>query len=74
MPKVVNILTKEQAKVLQEVCDIMDSTICDKRTVYPTKIIGENGTYDCITNCEEHLEAVMDYVLTTIGAVFDFLE
>lgn len=74
MVKVVNLLTKEQAQVLQEVCDIMDNVICDKRKTYPSKIIDENGTQDCIINREEHLEIVMDYVLTAIGATFEFIK
>lgn len=70
MSKVVNLLTKDQSEVLQEVCDIMNRVLCDRRKAYPTKIIDEHGTRDYIASREEHLESVMDYVLTTLGCVF----
>ncbi|UXJ67834.1 hypothetical protein [Lysinibacillus fusiformis] len=48
----------------------MNSVLCDRRKAYPTKIIDEHGTRDYIASREEHLESVMDYVLTTLGCVF----
>ena len=70
MSNVSHILTKQQSETLQEVCSIIDSALCDERKAYPTKVIDENGTHDCISSREEYLEGVMDYALTALGCVF----
>lgn len=74
MSNVVNLLTKEQAILLQEICDTMDSALCDTRSLYTTRITDENGTRDCLSSREEFLEHIMDWALNTLGATFDFLE
>lgn len=74
MSKVVNLLTREQAEVIKEVAETLNSAAVDERKNYQTWVTDENGTSTYFVNREQFLEDTIEWCLNTLGATFEFLD
>lgn len=74
MSKVVNLLTREQAEVIKEVAETLNSAAVDERKAYQVWVTDENGTSTHFVNREQFLEDTIEWCLNALGATFEFLE
>lgn len=68
------LISEEQVKALQDISDTLESVLVNKQPTYRAKIIDEHGEMDVIENREQHLENILDWALSALGATFEFLE
>lgn len=74
MSKVVNLLTKKQVEILQEVAETLNSAVVDERKTFQTCVTNQSGTSTHFVNREQFLEDTIEWCLNTLGATFEFLE
>lgn len=72
--KIVNILTKEQVEIIQEVAETLNAAAVDERKTYQTWITDKNGTSTYFVNRKQFLEDTIEWCLNQLGSTFEFLE